>query len=291
MNTTPTANLTELLLDPEQRGVEPREGQVGESLLRVKSVDEENRRVHFLCSTEEVDRYGEVISRDAWREAIKPFMQNPVMLAGHAYNSADARPTVIGSWVKLWLTDAGLEGIAEFARTPLAEEYWELYREGHMRAVSVGFLVGAYEMKLLEIDGSQQSVRVFTRVTLLEISAVAVPANASALARKALGELRSRGAADDSANPDDSVSKLAELIEPAIERVLNKKLDAGPGGHLCALIWEVIEAHDRGGHGHHDDSPDDDVPPPASPPNVQGDSELKARLRSLVEQLPDDEAA
>jgi hypothetical protein len=49
--------------------------------------------------------------------------------------------------------------------------------------VSVGFITHAFEMREMEFDGSTQRVRVFTDVELIEISAVAIPANRESLIR------------------------------------------------------------------------------------------------------------
>jgi hypothetical protein len=72
-----------------------------------------------------------------------------------------------------------LWAIVEFAQTDLSEQYWQLYSTGFMRAVSIGFLPKAWR-DVLE-DGKR--IREFTEVELLEISAVAVPANPDALVR------------------------------------------------------------------------------------------------------------
>jgi len=154
--TSQSTSLDDLFLNPEQRNIEPRRGQIGETRMRVKAggIDEAKRQIHFVCSTDEVDRYNESVAKVAWEKAIDPFMDNPVFPAGHVYIGLSGEPTIIGHWVKLWLTKDGLEGIAEFDDSdPLAIRYWNLYRKGHMKAVSVGFIAIAWEMRDFDIDG------------------------------------------------------------------------------------------------------------------------------------------
>jgi hypothetical protein len=82
--------------------------------------------------------------------------------------------------VKVWIDRKGLWAIIQFARTALAEEYWQLYRDGYMKAVSVGFR-GIKSHQDYEEDGSR--VLIWDEVELLEISCCAVPANPQALVR------------------------------------------------------------------------------------------------------------
>ena len=72
-----------------------------------------------------------------------------------------------------------------FAKTDLGETCWMLCKDGHMKAVSIGFraLDGYEEVK--------NGVRVFiiTKIELFEISLVAVGANRRALAKSILKDL------------------------------------------------------------------------------------------------------
>lgn len=168
-------------LDPRTREVEPSKGDLGAVGMAVKAINEQERSIEFVCSTGNVDRYEEIIDPSAFKELLPVFETNPVFLAGHQHSSFTGEPTVIGHWRDLKITSDGLVGKAHFANTPLAETYWQLYIENHMRAVSVGFITHEWEMR--EIN--KNKIRVFTKVELIEISAVAVPANREALARAA----------------------------------------------------------------------------------------------------------
>src|SRR5690606_1591687 len=120
------------------------------------------------------------------KDSIEAFMDNPVLIAGHTYVGLSGEPTVIGNWTKVWVSQDGLEGIAEFdAELKLAQDYFGLYQRGRMKAVSVGFIAIEWIMRELDQGDRKQRVRAFTKVELLEISAVAIPANRAALMRAA----------------------------------------------------------------------------------------------------------
>ncbi len=272
--------VADFYLDASRRGVEPRQGQIGHAQMHVKAIDESRRQIHFVCSTGEVDHYGEIVEPSAFEASIPAFMSNPVFQAGHVYVGPSGEPSTIGHWEKVVVTNNALEGIAEFDdEDPLAQRYWNLYKKGHMRACSVGFIAVAWEMRDVEIEGRQQRVRVFTKVNLLEISAVAVGANPSALVRVA-SALRHAPDTDLS----DDMERLAKALEPFFERTLKTILHAGPGGLLCSLLQDILEAQ----HGHaeleHEDL-DDIYAPGDQPPRTasdKGDPEFKTELRDLL---------
>jgi HK97 family phage prohead protease len=149
--------------------------------LQVRAIDVEKREVRVLASSPTLDRHGEIILPSAFQDTISRFMANPCVLGCHQHRLADGEPPVIGSVVKLWIDKAGLWAVIRFAETELGESYWVLYRDGHMRAVSVGFVALQWEDKRDE-DGGY--VRTYTRVELLEISCVAVPSNPDALVKE-----------------------------------------------------------------------------------------------------------
>lgn len=155
------------------------------AFAEVTKTDEGARTITALASTGCVDRSGETIDPAAFKQSLGTYRRNPVLLAGHVYASESGEPTVIGKVLKIAVTQRGLPFEARFAETDLADQYWQLYQGGFMRAFSVGFLPKKWESRRMEIDGEYRAVRAYTEVELLEISAVAVPANAEALSRMA----------------------------------------------------------------------------------------------------------
>lgn len=262
------------VLDWNQRHVEPKGGELGFCRMARKSIDEDKRQVHFLCSSGSVDRYGEIVEPSAYAGSIESFMLNPVFAAGHIYVGHNGEPTIIGEWVKLWISKDGLEGIAEFDdEDPLAQRYWNLYRKGRMRAVSVGFIANAWEMREMQFGQEKRRVRVFTDVDLLEVSAVAIPANPDA-------RVRSRSAGG--ANEDD----LDARVEAAFDRVLRKRFSTDPGGLMTTFaqdVAELVAASVGRGADPYGDIPDPgDVPDPGSESKGGTSHEFNAALRDVL---------
>jgi len=146
------------------------------------AINEAERRIRFVISSDKIDRDNEKIEVSAVAAAIKDFAKNPVALAAHQHRLDNGKAPVIGSWD----TDSfkAFEHTSEmdliFATTELGEEYWQLYKSKHMKAVSVGFRPLEYHE---EADQKNGRVIVFTKIELFEISPCAVGANREALSK------------------------------------------------------------------------------------------------------------
>ena len=136
-----------------------------------KDINKENKSLRAVFSTSDVDRHGEVVDQKSW--LLDDFLKNPVVLYGHDHSQPP-----IGKVIGLgYNEDGNLEGEIKFAADeyPFANVIWNLYREGFMKAFSVGFSAG-----VVDIVNNQVILK---NNTLYEISTVAVPANAFALAK------------------------------------------------------------------------------------------------------------
>lgn len=129
----------------------------------------------FVASDATLDRAREVILPEGWR--LENFRRNPVFQNAHHYDNilfTLGRATEVEvRGGRLWLR-------VQFAThiNPLARMAYELYRGGFLRAVSVGFIPLRWE------NGHERTPwrRRFLEQELIEVSAVAVPANPNALA-------------------------------------------------------------------------------------------------------------
>lgn len=160
-------------------------------LAQIKGIDKEARTLTAVASFLSIDRDNEVILPKAFD--LGSFKDNPVIMAGHTYHTSDGSPTVIGKALSIQRKKDQLVFKMEFADTDLAEEYWKLYSGGFMRAFSVGFIPfsGGWETdkekirELLSSAGANLDLdsiyRVYTKVELIEISAVAIPSNRESL--------------------------------------------------------------------------------------------------------------
>ncbi len=235
------------LLDPRYRELPPAKGDLGFSLGQVREVDVQHRSVTALVSTPNVDRYEEIVQPQAFAKWLDVFMENPVFIAGHTYTGWSGEPTVIGHWTEMRVTEQGLVGTCVFAQTPLAEQYWQLYRDGHMKAFSVGWLTHEWKIEEFEVSpGIKKKIRVFTEVELIEVSAVAIPANRESLVRAASALAGAKATADGVEPIENLREMLVEaLCGPLAERVIaeiKQLLNTDPGGPLACLIQDVVEA-------------------------------------------------
>ena len=278
MAKTPTdviAKIDDLLLDPAQRHVEPKAGQVGftRAFRQAQSINEAERTIQFIASDATVDRYGEIVEPGAFRNSLEDFLKNPVFPFGHQYHADGGTLPTLGHWRSVEITDKALVGTAWFKPRGLGDEVFRDYSEGSLNSVSVGFITRAYEMRVMKVNGREQPVRVFTDVDLLEISAVLIPANPSARIRAA-GLVQGH---DGKAAPDAGFIKQFEAIVDRLEKVT-----AGLVGHQRAQSG--VDAQ-RGRNGslaeaYFSDAPDVDEPEPRQAD--QGNDELKSALRDAL---------
>ncbi len=158
------------------KGAEFREAQS----LFVKSIDEAKRQIEAVVSTADLDRYDEIMLPESFRETLDIYLKNPIVISSHQHRLETGHSSVVGQTIKAWIDAKGLHVVIWFAETELGNEFWYLYKNKFQRAFSVGFI--PLEWKDEVSDGGKR-VRVHTKVELLEISCVPVPANRNALSK------------------------------------------------------------------------------------------------------------
>lgn len=197
----------------------------------VRTVPGRDRVLRFTASTEEVARDGDIVRVAGWD--IEKFMANPVFLWAHSYDELPVGRVVKVKKVRRAKAAGGprLEIDVEFAGLDQlhekAETVYLLYRDGFLRAVSVGFLPHEYEdidSKAKEKLGLGEWGRVVSRAELLEVSAVPVPADSGALlipdeedraaVREQFACVRSMAAPDQRAAWDALSASLDDEPEP-----------------------------------------------------------------------------
>ena len=137
----------------------------------VKSIDEKERTLTALVSTNTRDRMNEVLEPKG--ADLSKFKKNPVVLFGHRYSEP---PIGKALWIKK--TAEGILSKVQFATSQFAQEVFDLYKGGFMNAFSVGFI----PKKWVDGEGDKEPSTTYTDWELIEYSAVPVPANPDALA-------------------------------------------------------------------------------------------------------------
>jgi len=147
----------------------------------IRSIDEQSRTIEFVASTEEVDRYGDIIRVAGWK--LDNYRRNPVFLWAHRSGEPP-----IGKCVEVRTEEnpPALVQKVEFADAetyPFASTIFNLYKGKFLRAVSVGFMPLEHPKAIRDENNDQMTGWEFTNQELLELSAVPVPANPEAVAR------------------------------------------------------------------------------------------------------------
>lgn len=193
----------------------------------VKGDGDSAKEMTFVISTDEVDRHGDVIVADGWR--LESYQRNPVFLWAHDY----MRP-VIGKAVVVWQELHGLLARMEFAPTEFAQEVASLYRGNYQRGVSVGFKPIQYEERRHDKTGAFQGIR-FLEQELLEVSAVPVPANRSAL-RRSVDEAHLDAALPELEARIDDLNKLVGELSEMLSGLRVGRSQAEGAGEIAEML-------------------------------------------------------
>ena len=140
----------------------------------------------FIASTATLDRYHEIIEPAGWR--LDSYRRNPVFQNAHNYGDIlFTLGKALSTEVRTIGNGAALCQRIQFATevNPVARIAYGLYKGGFLNAVSVGFIPLRWEDGESAAAGGASGPsarRRYLEQELLEVSAVAIPANPDALA-------------------------------------------------------------------------------------------------------------
>jgi len=155
--------------------------------VKVGSIDEEARSVRVVASTTAIDSYDEIVDQD-WD--LERYRANPVVLWAHnrsgGWLSGPSAEEIlpIGHAADVGVVSGSLEATLIFVdanATPLAEKVWQGFKQGSIRAVSVGF--NPRDVRHEVHDGVD--VYRLSGNELFEISPCPIGANPQAVAKSA----------------------------------------------------------------------------------------------------------
>lgn len=154
-------------------------------LTEIEQIDDDLFAIRV--SDETLDRYGEVITASGWQ--LDHYRRNPVVQNCHQYGDITF---TIARAVDTYVVNRALCQTWQFASqaNPLAKIARDLYRGGFLRAASVGFIPLRWEDGKDSTGPAQGGPgaagsgfrRRYLAQELIEVSAVAIPANPNALA-------------------------------------------------------------------------------------------------------------
>lgn len=139
--------------------------------------------LEFIASDDTLDRAGEIIRPEGWQ--LDRYRQNPIFQNSHQYG--DIIFTIGKSeQIEVRRRNNGACYLYQRVRfavdeNPFARIAYDLYKGGFLNAVSVGFR----PIRWLEGKEATPARRVYVEQELVEVSAVAIPANHNALALSA----------------------------------------------------------------------------------------------------------
>lgn len=177
---------------------------------------EEDRTLAFTGSTEAEDRDGDIIEATGWD--LTDYNNNPVIMGFHEYDKfpyAKSTRTYIDYSNKQLKFEVKFPTISELTSFPGNAEMiadhaknvdmaYNMYKNGYMRAVSVGFI--GKEAEPMHDDKGNYKGKRYKKQSLLELSLVPVPSNPTALM-----EARSKGFIND--NEFKMLEEVKEVIQ------------------------------------------------------------------------------
>ena len=191
-----------------------------------------------VATSDALDRYGDIVLPAG--ADLKNFNANPVLLGIHDYEQV-----TIGHVLSLEIREKDIIAEFVFAKDDLGQRYETRYKDGDMRAFSIGFAQkkdGVVELwswwddepEIKDItvelpDGTEKKIsfkgmdqvphRIFTNWELLELSAVPVPANPEALLmRQAEGIIR-KAMTENPNMKSFAQQQVREIMEPLLKHL------------------------------------------------------------------------
>lgn len=181
---------------------------------KVKVIDEANRIIEMIGSTEDYDRVGDKMYMSGAK--IQNYLKNPVILANHNYGDSE-KPTCIGKALSVVIQNSSqLVFKIQFADTDNGREWFYLYANGYMNASSIGFIP-------LKYKGNDQGGYDFIEWELLELSLVAVPCNPNAVQR-AFDEGKISKSLYDAINKNEE--EIENMTKKEVEELISKAVDS-----------------------------------------------------------------
>ena len=157
--------------------------------IRALPVDQNERTVEFIISSERKDRHGTVLNIEDW--VLDAYRKNPIVGYQHDVYGSDIgnNPDNVIGTSEVYRENQLLIGRVKFESgdiNPLAEKIYKKVLNGTLRAASVGFLPlePGHWGTGSEAQGKPNATYYYGKRELLEFSIVNIPSNSDAVRRK-----------------------------------------------------------------------------------------------------------
>lgn len=167
-----------------------------------------NGTFEVVATTEGVDRDGEIILVSGWD--FENFMKNPIILWGHNYYEMGA---IIGAVTELVQEETRVIVRGVFANTEAGQTARQLYDDGILKTVSVGFIP------------KERQGNTITKAELLEVSFVSIPANPDAMS---LAKLHKMDGMMKTGTPEAEIKEEEEKPTPSLYVITDADLEKYP---------------------------------------------------------------
>ena len=198
-------------------------------IFETKVIDEQNRIIEMIGSTEDYDRIGDRMFMTG--VVLNNYLKNPIILPNHNYGSQ-----AIGKAIDVKVSGSKLVFKIQFADTELGREWFYLYANKFMNASSIGFIG-------LEYKPNDHGGYDFIKWELLELSLVTVPCNPNAIQRAFENKKISKALFDLIQNNNESEveNMKKEELEVLIAKAIDDKVKTLETKHSSELSIKVKE--------------------------------------------------
>jgi len=188
------------------------------SSMEIKKVDNENKTIEVVMSSNSVDRHGEIVLQSGM--TIPKTTKSLTVFVDHDHT---IEKTVGKVDVKTIETKGNkTSGTIQFATeiSPLSDLTFKLMKEGYITDVSIGFIPQEYDKKKVKAeDGTEKEVWRWTKWEIIELSVVGIGSNRDAF-KKAFkdgkideAELKLLGVEEKSPEEDKSLERAVQIFE------------------------------------------------------------------------------
>ena len=216
--------------------------------VEVRNIDEKSRSAEFVASTENpVQTWGDPEVLRMGGCDLTRYRKNPVLLDTHKRYDLSS---VIGS-CDVRIDGTQMIATARYAMTKSGQEAWDLVKDKHVRAMSIGYSVDPKSVTRLK-EGQREGdvtgpATIANKWKLLEISNVPVPADEDAVRRSFYESIEPKEApvADANVPAGSLISRAVAMSETPAPAPVAQPQAPAPQAQPAGASYTARELHKR----------------------------------------------